>query len=167
MTQWLADNWLALSAIVIAVYGAVLSTVIYWLHSHRLEVTLHEEMPWGGREHNLVLTVKNPGPNPMVRVVSALLGLPMGLCIGWPPDTEGKVLIFKNINVDLPHDLERGENFVAMMNVAEVVRDLRQQGLKDKIRLQSEVWDAQDRSYHSNKIKLDLDESLPMVESDD
>ncbi len=165
MTQWLADNWLALSAIVIAVYGAVLSTVIYRLNRHRLEVTLHDERPVGG-EQNLVLRVRNPGPNPMVRVVSALLGSPRGLCLGWPTDG-GEVLFFKNINVDLPHDLERGENFVALMNVAEVVRDLRRQGSRGKIRLQSDVWDAQDRYYSSNCIKLDLDESLPMVESDD
>ena len=147
----------------IAAYGAGFRTVTYLIERiglrRRLMVRLHKSVPQvSGGPILLVLRVANPGAK--IKVVGVLLSA---------PKIENAVFPFTSFTFgDLPYDLDPEDHFVALMNGAALVRDLRSRGLAGTIKVESKVLDSLERSYRSNRIKLNLDKSFfPILEAGD
>ncbi len=125
----------------------------------RLKVSLHEgDRDVRGGPIRLVLRVANPGPK--IKVVGVLLRL--------PKVKNAEPFRFTSFSSELPFFLESEDNFAAWMNAAELVNDLRPRGLRGTVKVQGIVSDSLDRSYRSNRLKLNLDKSFfPIVERGD
>ncbi|HMC30602.1 MAG TPA: hypothetical protein VKL99_07180 [Candidatus Angelobacter sp.] len=148
-----ANNW---EWIVIAAYGAVLSTYNAWAarkkDRRQVKVTANLGfLSYGNRvsETMLNLTASNPGHRP-VTLVSTGFSL---------PNKQQMVLFTPEGTTQLPCELMEGKHCTHWISAREVADQLRKSGFSGKVKVRGFYRDAVDEKHFSKPFKFDLNSS--------
>jgi hypothetical protein len=152
--KWLGEHWAQIITAIVAVYGAVLSTLnllnIRKEKKRQLFVKMSYgwlTLPRGLSDPKLLIEVANPGYR-RVTIQPSYIRLPHGekLVFPWP-----------TAEVRFPHELLEGKSCSLWVEEAEVKRSLKEKGYSGKVKLQAEVYDQTGKNYRAKKaLKYDL-----------
>ena len=154
LTQHLM-SWTELITAAVALYGAALSTYVFWAERkdkrRHVRVSISNGFLALGPELSppmLLIEATNPGSRTVV------LNTP-GISL---PDR--KQIVFPNPQSDVrfPHALAEGTKCIVWTPIALLARQLWEEGYRGKLKLRAFFRDQIGTRYKSNKMDLDLDE---------
>ena len=158
--EWFQENLFTILTAIVAVYGAVLSTLVYRQSRSEKRRTLTVTLKWGlltygpGLGHSvsdnphLILTVSNPGHIP-VTLRSLHIRLPNGSNAVVPP-AQGEV--------SLPHELPAGHSSTFWVDGWEFAQAAKQHGHSGQINLRAVATDAVGIEHLSDPYEFDIAE---------
>jgi len=147
-------DWSQIVTAIVAIYGAILSTVIFTSRrkekQRRLKVSFSSGFLTYAHdlsEAMLFITISNPGNRDVtVNLPSILL-----------PDR--KTVVFPNpqSNVNFPHKLKEGTECKLWTEIKDLAVQLKENGYHDIVKLMAKVEDGTGQIYKSKAWKIDLD----------
>jgi len=142
--------------LIIAVYGALLSTYSVWASRQEKKREIKVKLSYG--------LIANPlSVSPKMLMISALNTGPkrvtlasMGLIV---PRKDEKYLTFlrPDSDVSFPHDLVEGKGCSVWVTTKEIAENLRHEGFSGKISLKGFYRDAIGGEYRSKSLKFDIE----------
>ena len=146
--EWLSEHWAQLVTAIVAVYGAVLSTLnllnIKKEKRRQLSIKMSKgwlTIPTGLSGDMFIIEVANPGYRPVT--------------IGTPyiklPDKGSLFFLMPTAEVQFPHELQEGKRCLLWVEEAEVKRSLKGKGYSGKVTLRAEVSDQTGKRYRGKK----------------
>jgi hypothetical protein len=147
-------NWSQILTAIVAIYGAILSTMIFTSRRREKQRRLKVNFSNGflTYAHNLskamlFITISNPG-NRDVTINVPSISLP-----------DGKPLVFPNpqSNVSFPYKLEEGTECKIWTEIKDLARQLKENWYYGIIRLKAKVEDGSGQIYKSKDWKINLD----------
>ena len=155
---WVEANALAIVAAIVALYGAVLSTITYRASRRDKQRVIGATLRYGFltfgsklSDPHLLLQASNPGHVP-VTVRSAVVVFPDKWQAIVPPG---------HGEARLPLDLAPGAGCTFWLDVREIAAALRQRGYRGKVRIRCEFGDATGATHRSKPFKFDIDGWAP------
>ena len=153
----MTDNisWNDVITAIVAVYGAVLSSIIFIKDQQRnkrhVKLKLTNGMltfdNGGLSEPMLIFEVSNPGhKNVTINVPQLRLD-------------DGKIIILpeSNSNVSYPHTLEEGKSAHAWIEYEQLISSLKSRGYRDNVKVKGIINDQTGKEFKTNDwVKLDL-----------
>jgi hypothetical protein len=146
--NWFGEHWALIVTFILAIYGAVVSTLNLLNVRKKMRRHLNVKMSRGwrtlpqGLSGNLFLIeVSNPGYR-SVTIDTPYIRLPYGgnLITPWP-----------TAEVHFPHELHEGKRCILWIEEAEVKRNLKDSGYSGKIELWAEVNDQTGKKHVAKK----------------
>ena len=152
------SGWEIVITLLIALYGAILSTYSIWSRRQEQKRKLKVSLNYG-----LTLNLLSQGKPPLMLILSAVnIGKKtvtltmMGLIL---PTKDKKYLAFLHPNslVSFPYDLIEGKSCSVYAEPKEVANELKQLGYSGKINLKGYYKDAIGSKYISESLKFDVE----------
>jgi len=153
-------GWDVIITLLIASYGAILSTYSVWSKRKEQKRELKVLLRYG--------VVSNPilshRPLPMLFISALNTGkktvtlTSMGLILP-RKDKNYFTFIRPNSHASFPHDLLEGKSCDVWIETKELAENLEQEGFSGKIKLKGYYGDAIGRRYKSKSINFDIDET--------
>ncbi len=147
-------GWDVAIALIIAVYGAVLSTYTAWAARQEKKRKIKVELSYG-------FSVSPPMVGPKSLFISALnMGKPtvtltsMGLVL---PDKRYLTPLYPKSNVSFPYALLEGKNCSVWIELKELAEQLKQEGYSGKVSLIGFYNDAIGGKYKSKPLEFDIE----------
>lgn len=148
MIKWIGGHWAALITALVALYGAILSTITFLAtrKEKRRQLRLNMSMGWHPypqklSEPMLLIDVANPGYR-SVTISFPYIRLPNEKILFFPP---------LKASVPFPHELKEGKSCMVWTEEAEIKRVLLEQGYSGAIKLRAEVADQTGKKYRAKK----------------
>ncbi len=148
-------NWTEIITILIAIYGAILSTfnrITQWRNNmFRLNVKIKWVMPeplGDLREPTVFLVASNPGK----RIIT------LSSCGFFAPDNKKLPFIFRESTLNFPYELESGKSCKEIFTAREIATELDMAGYNGEIELVGFYSDGLDRKYKSKLWKFNIDD---------
>lgn len=161
-------NWDLIITLIIASYGAILSTYSVWSRRQEQKPKLKVSLNYGFTTNSVSVTFKSKslpqGKQPFMLISSAVnVGKKpvtitmMGLVL---PTKDKKFLSFAkqpNSRVSFPYELIEGKFCDVYFDPKEIVNELKPLGYSGKISLKGYYQDAMSNKYLSESLKFDMD----------
>ncbi len=151
---WVESNAVAIVAAIVALYGAILSTITYRASRRDKRRVIGARLSYGFltfgpklSDPHLLLHASNPGQVP-VTLRSAVVVLPDKWQAIVPPG-QGESR--------LPLELAPGAGCTFWLDAREIAGALRQRGYAGKVRIHCEFGDATGENHRSKPFKFDID----------
>ena len=154
------SGWDIIITLVIASYGAILSTYSVWSKRKEQRREPKVSLRYGVRL-NPILGHRSP-PRLIIRAVNSeketVTLTSMGLIL---PRRDNNLFspYVPNSDVSFPHDLLGGKNCDVWFETKELAENLKREGFSGKIKLKGYYGDAIGRMYKSKSINFDIDET--------
>ena len=152
------SGWDIIITLIIAIYGAILSTYSIWNarkeHKHEIKVELaygFSTNPLSPKGLLLILSALNIGRKP-VTLSSMGLILPS-------KDIKYYTILRPNSNVSFPYDLPEGKRCSVWIGTKELAENLKHEGFSGEINLRGYYGDAIGGKYKSKKLKFDIEKA--------
>ena len=148
---------------IIAIYGAVLSTLLGAIQAYsfiigqrekkpRIKVTLVTGLIARGSATSsamLTFTAANVGRQPVTLTNTPSLLL---------PDTQKAILLSATSNIQLPYELLPGKNLTFWDDIHQLAQNLKRQGYSGKLDVIGEFGDAVGNKYQSKPFPFDIED---------
>jgi len=148
-------NWDIIITLMIAVYGAILSTFTIWdtRHEHKREIRVR--LSYGFSTHPLAhgLLLINEALNTGRKTVTLSS---MGLIL---PNKKFYTFLQPNSNVSFPYDLPEGKNCSVWIETKELAENLKNEGYSGEVKLIGYYGDAIGGRYKSEPFNFDINKA--------
>jgi hypothetical protein len=153
-------GWDVIITLVIASYGAILSTYSVWSKRKEQKRELKVLLRYGVVSNSIL----SHRPSTMLFICALNTGkktvtlTSMGLILP-RKDKNYFTFIRPDSNVSFPHDLLEGKSCDVWTETKKLAENLKQEGFSGKIKLKGYYGDAIGRRYKSKSINFDIDET--------
>lgn len=147
-------DWSKIITALVAIYGAILSTVIFISRHSEKQRKLNINFSTGFLTYThdlsevmLFITISNPGNRDVTITLPSIL-LP-----------DGKTVVFPNpqSEVNFPHRLKEGTKCRMWTDMKDLATQLKENGYRRTIKIKAQIEDGSGRTYKSKAWKIDLD----------